>query len=156
MTGSRVHRYHATCTWSGSTAQGYDGYERNHSATVSPAGAELTLSADPAFGGDASLLDPEQLVLVAASSCQLLSFLAVASRARLDVTDYRDDADATMDEAERPVRITEIHLRPRITVRGPVSEPRVQSLVQTAHRECFVANSLNCDITVTPSIDVVE
>lgn len=151
----KVHRYRATCSWAGSTGVGYEDYDRSHDATAPPAGAALRLSSDPAFGGDPSLLNPEALLLASASSCQLLSFLAVAARARLDVVAYEDEAEAIMPEDDRPVRVTEIRLRPRITVRGPVSEERIARLCEVAHRECFIANSVSSTITVTPEVVVL-
>jgi organic hydroperoxide reductase OsmC/OhrA len=111
----------------------------------------LGLSSDPAFRGDPTRLNPEQLVLAAASSCQLLSFLAVAARARIDVIAYEDHASALMPEADRPVRITEIALRPTVTVRGDVSDERLAHLTEVAHRECYVANSLSSTITIAPT-----
>ena len=39
-------------------------------------------------------------MLAAASSCQLLSFLAVAARARADVRSYVDHAEAVLAEEE--------------------------------------------------------
>ncbi len=143
-----VHRYAATCVWAGSTAAGYDAYERAHTATAPPAEATVALSSDPTFRGDARLLNPEALLVLSASSCQLLSFLAVAARARVDVVDYRDDAEGEMPEAVQPVRITRIVLRPRITVRGLVDSARLEHLVEVAHRECFIANSLATEIVV--------
>ncbi|GAA1315823.1 OsmC family protein [Pseudonocardia xinjiangensis] len=150
-----VHRYRALCSWSGSTAAGYDHYGRAHTGSAPPAGAELALSSDPAFRGDPALLNPEQLVVLAAASCQLLSFLAVAARARLDVRDYRDDATATMPEAQRPIRLAEIVLRPRIVLAAGPSEERVRHLVEVAHRECFIANSLATPVRVEPEIEFV-
>ena len=67
----------------------------------SPPTAHLELSSDPAFGGRPERLNPEQLLLMAASSCQLLSFLAVAARARLDVIAYEDEAEAMMPDDDR-------------------------------------------------------
>ena len=113
---------------------------------------DLRLSSDPSFRGDPALVNPEQLVVLAASSCQLLSFLAVAARARVDVVDYRDDAEGEMPEADQPMRITRITLRPRITVRGDVSEERIRHLVDVGHRECFIANSLNTEVLVEPEV----
>jgi organic hydroperoxide reductase OsmC/OhrA len=147
-----VHRYATTLAWTGSTGLGYDRYDRSHAAHVDRAGVSLTLSSDQAFGGDPARANPEQLLLLAASSCQLLSFLAAAARARVDVVDYHDDATAEMPDEERPVRITRITLRPRITVRGDVSEHRVLHLVEVGHRECFVANSITTEITIEPEV----
>jgi organic hydroperoxide reductase OsmC/OhrA len=146
-----VHRYAATCAWSGSTAAGYDDYDRTHAGTAPPARTTVDLSSDPAFRGDARHWNPEALVVLAASSCQLLSFLAVAARARIDVVDYQDDAEGEMPEAVTPMRITRIVLHPRITVRGDVAQSRLTHLVEVAHRECFIANSLTTDIVVEPT-----
>jgi len=151
-----VHTYRAQCSWSGSTADGYPGYDRAHRGGAPPAEPDLALSADPAFLGDPGRLNPEQLVLLAAASCQLLSFLAVAARARIDVRDYRDDAVATMPEASRPIRLTEIVLRPRITLATGPTEERVRHLVEVAHRECFIANSLATPIRIEPLVAFVE
>ncbi len=153
---ARVHRYTASCAWRGSTAAGYDAYERTHEAMAPPAPATLQLSSDPAFRGDPALLNPEQLLVLAASSCQLLSFLAVAARARIDVIDYRDDAEGEMPEDDPPMRITRITLRPQIAVREDVSEARVRHLVEVAHRECFIANSLATEVFVEPNISIIE
>jgi organic hydroperoxide reductase OsmC/OhrA len=146
-----THRYEVSCSWSGSTGVGYAAYDRTHHATTTPTSVALTLSGDAAFGGDPSKLNPEQLVVLAASSCQLLSFLAIAARARIDVVAYTDEAEGVMAEDDPPLRIGRIHLRPRITLAAPVPEARVRRLVELAHGECYVANSLRSEIVVTPS-----
>lgn len=151
-----MHEYRATCSWSGSTGVGYAEYGRAHAAAAEPAVTGLQLSSDPAFGGDPALLNPEQLVVLAAASCQLLSFLAVAARARLDVRAYRDDATATMPESDRPVRLAEIVLRPHIELVAGPTEERVRHLVEVAHRECFIANSLATPVRVEPTVVFVD
>ena len=141
-----------TCSWTGATGVGYDAYDRTHAASTDPPTVSLSLSSDPAFRGDPARLNPEQLLVLAASSCQLLSVLAVAARARIDVVAYEDDAEGVMPEDEQPMRLTRIHLRPHITVSGKVGEERVRHLVKVAHRECFIANSLSAEIVITPTI----
>ena len=154
------HTYRTTLAWHGSTGAGYEAYGRAHRVAAPPAGAELELSSDPAFRGDPTLLNPEQLLLAAASSCQLLSFLAVAARARLDVVSYRDDAHATMPEDDLPVRITRIDLAPQIvladTERDRPTDERLAHLVEVAHRECFIASSLRSDVQVAPTFTWVS
>jgi organic hydroperoxide reductase OsmC/OhrA len=146
------HRYTARCSWRGSTGAGYEGYDRRHDGSAPPAQAALRLASDPAFRGDPRLLNPEQLVVLAAASCQLLAFLAVAARARIDVLEYEDEAEGVMPDDDRPVRITRIALRPRIVVAAGPTEERVRRLVETAHRECYVSNSLRTEVEVTPTV----
>ena len=102
--------------------------------------------------GDPSILNPEQLVVMAASSCQMLWFLHLAAKARIDVVEYVDDAAAVMPEDVKPVHITEITLRPRIVIDGEASEERVRKLIHTAHEHCFIANTLNSDIAIEPTV----
>ena len=103
--------------------------------------------------GDPSVLNPEQLLLMAASSCQMLWFLHLAAKARIDVVAYHDEAHALMPEDIEPVRITEITLRPRIVVAGDASEERVHQLVHRAHDYCYVANSLNSAMSIEPTVE---
>jgi organic hydroperoxide reductase OsmC/OhrA len=147
-----THRYEARLSWSGSTADGIERYTRVHDATCPPAEQALDLSADPAFRGDSAKLNPEQLLVLAVSSCQMLSFLAVAARARIDVIHYEDDAEGEMPEDDRPMRIARIVLRPTITTAGDApGDERLTQLVHTAHRHCFIANSLSTDIQIEPT-----
>ena len=155
MSDPVVHRYRTAVRWSGSTGVGYESYDRAHTLTTEPATTTLELSSDPSFRGDPRLLNPEELLVAAASSCQLLSFLAVAARARLDVVSYRDESEAVMPEDDPPVRITRIDLHPRVvladTDRARPSAERLAHLTEVAHRECFIANSLRAEVVVHPS-----
>ena len=150
---SADHTYRSELRWRGSTGAGYEGYDRTHRVTVPPAEVELTMSSDAAFRGDERLANPEQLLLAAASSCQLLSFLAIAARSRVDVLAYEDDADAVMPADAQPMRITRVTLRPRITVAGGTDSARVGRLVERAHELCFIANTLNAEVVVEPLIE---
>jgi len=152
-----THSYEVRCSWSGSTGAGYDAYGRDHEISAPPAHARLSLSSDPAFRGDPTRLNPEQLLVMAATSCQLLSFLAVAARARLDVVAYEDDAVGEMPEGNDPEWITRIVLRPRITIAPTaMGEAQIRHLVGVAHRQCYIANSLKTEVLVEPTILVSQ
>jgi organic hydroperoxide reductase OsmC/OhrA len=146
------HAYRAQVRWEGSTGAGYRAYPRAHSAYVPPASEGLDLSADPHFRGDPDLPNPEQLLVLAASSCQLLSFLAVAARAGVDVVGYADDATGEMPSDTTPVWITRIVLRPVVTVRGEVDVALVERLLHEAHEECYVARSLRSEVVLEPEV----
>jgi organic hydroperoxide reductase OsmC/OhrA len=146
-----VHRYRIELAWHGSTGGGYAAYDRTHRVDVPPGNVSLTMSADPAFRGNPELPNPEQLLLAAASSCQLLSFLALVAREGIDVVSYEDSAEALMPDDDKPVRITWITLRPRVVV--ATGDPdRVRALMERAHHECFIANSINAEIAIEPEI----
>jgi len=150
---TRTHSYQSRLRWEGSTGVGYEAYERTHRIVVPPADGEFVMSSDPAFLGNAELPNPEQLLLAAASSCQLLSFLAMAASSRIDVLAYQDDAEAVMPEDQKPMRITRVTLRPRIVVAAGTDLDRVGRLVARAHDACFIANSLSAEVVVEPTIE---
>ena len=150
----RGHTYLARVEWSGSTGTGYRAYPRAHTAWTPPATEGFDLSADPHFRGDPDLPNPEQLLVLAASSCQLLSFLAVAARAGVDVVGYTDDAMGEMPDDLVPQRITRIVLRPRVQVAAGADPLVVERLLHDAHEQCYIANSLTTDVVVEPTIEV--
>lgn len=153
MTG-QIHKYTSGLEWSGATAGGYEHYDRRHAVSAPPSSVRLQLSSDGAFRGDPELINPEQLLLIAASSCQLLSFLAIAARARINVVSYADEAEAVMPEDAEPMRITRIILRPQIVIDGAVDERRVRRYVELAHEQCFIANTLSAEIVLEPRIEL--
>jgi organic hydroperoxide reductase OsmC/OhrA len=148
-----THRYETRLRWTGSTGLGWEGYDRGHSATAPPAEQEIGLTTGEEQG-DPAVLNPEQLLVMAASSCQMLWFLHLAAKARLDVVEYQDEATGLMPEDERPMRITSITLRPRIVLGGEATEERVRKLVHTAHEHCYIANTLNCEMTIEPAVEI--
>jgi organic hydroperoxide reductase OsmC/OhrA len=148
-----ANSYETRLRWTGSTGLGWEHYDRTHVATAPGAAQEVRLTTGESKG-DPSLLNPEQLLLMAASSCQMLWFLHLAAKARVDVVEYEDAATALMPTDREPVRITEITLSPRIVVAGDASEARVRKLAETAHEHCFVANSLNALMTLQPTVEV--
>jgi organic hydroperoxide reductase OsmC/OhrA len=148
-----THRYETRLRWTGSTGLGWDGYDRAHTAVAPPAEQEIGLTTGESKG-DPRILNPEQLLVMAASSCQMLSFLHCAAKARIDVVGYEDDATGVMPDDDEPLRITHITLRPHITIVGEATEERVRRLVETAHEHCFIANSLKSEISLEARIEI--
>jgi organic hydroperoxide reductase OsmC/OhrA len=147
------HRYETRLRWTGSTGLGWESYDRGHTALAPPAEQEVRLTTGESKGNPA-VLNPEQLLVMAASSCQMLMFLHLASKARVDVVAYEDDATGAMPASAEPVGITEITLRPRIVIAHEASEERVRKLVATAHEHCYIANSLRSEMKIEPTVEI--
>jgi organic hydroperoxide reductase OsmC/OhrA len=153
-----THRYSAHVRWTGSTGAGWESYDRAHEAVSPPADQAVRLTTGERHG-DPSILNPEQLVVMAASSCQLLFFLHLAAKARIDVVEYADEASGVMPDDDPPVRLTQIVLRPRIVVKGGQGEgsgpgdEQILRLVHLAHEHCYIANSLRTEVLLEPQIE---
>ncbi|MEU3959545.1 OsmC family protein [Streptomyces buecherae] len=147
---THTHRTHPH--WDGSTADGVRGSSRDHTAVAPPAAARVDLSADPAFRGDPDRLNPEQLVVMAASSCQMLSFLGAAARAGMTVLGYDDEASSHLDPTAEPPRLAAIRLRVTVRVAAGTGPARVREIAERAHRSCYVANSLSVPVEVATTV----
>jgi organic hydroperoxide reductase OsmC/OhrA len=142
------HRVHVS--WErGGVDFGYESYPRAHRWRFE-GGVEVPASAAPAFHGNPERVDPEAAFVAALSSCHMLTFLAVASRKRLVVDAYEDEAVGFLAKNEAgKLAMTRVVLRPRVVFAGaaPAAE-LVADLHERAHRECFIANSVRTDVEV--------
>jgi peroxiredoxin-like protein len=153
---AHVHRYQAKLEWvgasRGSTAT-YQGYSREYSVAI-PGKPMFSGSADPTFRGDPALYNPEDLLVVALSSCHMLSYLALAARAKLEVQSYVDEATGTMDMKDGKIRFVEVVLYPRVVVAAGSDLELARRLHAKAHGECFIANSVNFPVRNEPQVAV--
>lgn len=128
----------------------YDEYDRRHSWRFEN-GVEVQASAAPAFLGDAECVDPEEAYVASLSSCHMLTFLALASRKRLLVNSYVDDAIGFLEKnANGKLAVTRVELHPRIEFGGdsaPTAD-ELEMLHERSHHACFIANSVLTEITV--------
>jgi organic hydroperoxide reductase OsmC/OhrA len=135
------HLYQATTSWSGATRD-YNTYSRDYKVAV-PGKPVLLGSADAVFKGDSRLHSPEDLLLIALSTCHLLSYLAICARLGIVVLAYEDFAEGTMTIKDRRMRFTDVLLRPRVTVAAGADAVRAEQAHEQAHQECFIASSVN-------------
>lgn len=152
MPGLRQHRYAVRTTWRGETRD-YKSYSREHLSEIADKPA-LTLSADPAFRGDANRHNPEDLLVAALSSCHMLWYLHLCAAKGIVVTAYEDDAEGTMAEEPGNGHFAEVVLRPVVTITADSDAARAEALHERAHAECFVANSVNFPVRCDPTIRV--
>jgi organic hydroperoxide reductase OsmC/OhrA/catechol 2,3-dioxygenase-like lactoylglutathione lyase family enzyme len=99
-------------------------------------------TADPAFRGDPTRWNPEELLVASLSQCHMLEFLAQAARAGVVVTRYVDEPSGTMIEAGGGGSFVEVILRPRVTVAGDNMVDACARLHEEAHRTCYIASSV--------------
>jgi organic hydroperoxide reductase OsmC/OhrA len=132
-------------------------YSRAHAWTFD-GGLEVPASSSPHVVAlpmsDASAVDPEEAFVASLSSCHMLWFLDIASRAGFGVEAYEDAAEGRMARnAGGKLVIDVVTLRPR-TRFAPEHAPDARMLARLhheAHEECFLANSVRCEIRCEPS-----
>lgn len=146
-----IHHYEARAAWRKPSDPGTNSMNHRVDFGERP---PIELSGAPQFKGDPTKVNPEELFVAALVSCQMLSYLSLAGRSGIDVLAYEDTGQGTMTIADKRMRITEVRLRPRITLAAGSDEAKARALVESAHQACFVANSVACAVEVEPTFVV--
>jgi len=126
----------------------YEAYTRNHAISFKNGQETVTVSASPAYKGDGSKADPEDLLVAALSSCHMLSFLAIAAKKKLTVHSYQDDAVGFLENDNGKLWITRVILRPQIVIDADADT--LAHIHHLAHEACFIANSVKTQVSVEP------
>ena len=142
------HRFEAVIDW----RRGADGAAALNLSVTFGARPPLTLAAPPQFKGDATRLSPEELFVASVASCQLLTYLALAARAGLPVTRYEDRPVGTLTLSDGRMRMTDVLLRPRISLGPSGDTAKARELVAAAHDRCFVTTSITAVVRIEPDI----
>jgi len=144
-----THRYAIDVTWTGNTGEGtrtVRSYARDHEVTADGP-APIAASADPAFRGDPSRWNPEQLYLASISQCHMLWYLGLAAQAGVVVTAYEDHPTAVMtEEASGAGRFDRVTLHPTVTVTAGSDPHLAEELHERVGDLCFIARSVNTPI----------
>ncbi len=141
----REHIFKATTTWTGASqgpTKDYASYSREYLIEIEGK-PDIKASAAVPYRGDGSLHNPEDLLLGAVAACHMLSYLALAALAGIQVVDYVDESSATMAIKDGKMRFTEATLRPRVTVAAGTDLEKAEALHTKANQECFIASSVN-------------
>ena len=157
MSSGKSHSYPIRMRWTGNTGQGtrdYRGYERAHeySAAGKP---PIPGSSDPAFRGDATRYNPEELLVMSLSSCHMLWYLHLCADSKIEVVEYLDDAVGTMVEtADTGGHFVEVVLKPAVKLAAGSNAALAESLHDRAHHLCYVANSVNFPVRCEPRVQI--
>jgi len=156
---SKLHKYALTTTWTGNKGDGtltYRGFERSHTISVESK-VDLLASSDPAFLGDITKHNPEELLLASLSSCHMLWYLHLCATAGVIVSAYEDHAEGIMEETESGSgKFIEVTLYPVVTVKDISMKEQAIALHEKANEMCFIANSVNFKVHHKSEVIVAE
>ena len=148
----KEHHYAAHLAWSGDNTTEYATYDRAHDIAFDGK-PNLQLTADPAFRGDASKHNPEDLLLAAISSCHMLSYLALCAKYGINVLAYEDRPTGIMrEDGKGGGKFEEVTLHPVVTIANAEQIERAEKLHERAHEQCFIANSCSVPIRHEPVV----
>lgn len=142
------HEFSVGLEWQGDLGSGTTSvrdFSRAH--TVIADGPDpIAGSSAPAFRGDPARWNPEQLLIASLSQCHMLSYLYSAATHGIVVTAYSDAATGTLRQVGAGGHLTEVTLRPVVTVASGDRE-LARELHAEAAANCFIAASVNFPVT---------
>jgi peroxiredoxin-like protein len=135
-----THRFRVVAWWSSART----GIAKSDSAPNA-----LHFAAPSQFGGVEGRWTPEDFLLGAVASCFTTTFQAIAEYSKFEYTDLEVEAEATVNKAEKGYVVTEIVIRPRLTISSEELRHRALHLVEKTKNLCLVSRAL----AVTPRLE---
>jgi organic hydroperoxide reductase OsmC/OhrA len=123
--------------------------------TLSASGKpNVVIGSPPEFKGDQDVWAPEQLLVGAVNTCMMLTFLTLARGVTL--VGYESDAEGLLEHVEGKYRITEVTVRPRISIKSQADLELARKAMENVEAQCFISNSINAKVTLAPEFVVAS
>jgi organic hydroperoxide reductase OsmC/OhrA len=116
----------------------------------------IVVGSPPEFKGEPDVWAPEELLVGSLNTCMMLTFLTLAQRQGLTPVGYESEAEGLLDNVEGKYHITEVTIRPRVTLKSEAELELARKSMESVDAHCFIANSINARITLTPEFVVAS
>jgi organic hydroperoxide reductase OsmC/OhrA len=131
-------RYKAHTAW-GSARRG----------TLSASGKpKIVVGSPPEFKGESDVWAPEELLVGSINTCMMLTFLTIAQAKGLKPAAYESEAEGLLENVEGRYWITEVTVRPRVSVKDEVEVEHARKIMEGVEAQCFISNSIKSKVTL--------
>ncbi len=145
--------FRAQILWQGTPEATKANFSRDHRVIV-PGKLEASASSAPSFKGNKDLVNPEELLVSALASCQMLTYVYLCFQNNLPIRSYRDEVEGQLGkDANGRTFVAKIKLLPQVVFGSAESQTMRATairLIREAHDQCFVANTLKTDVEIEP------
>ncbi|MFA8344074.1 MAG: OsmC family protein [Rhodothermaceae bacterium] len=105
--------------------------------------------------GVPNIWSPEHLYVASVNVCLMTTFLAVAENSRLEFENYSAEATGKLEKVERTMQITEIVIKPKITLKNKEDEEKALRIINKSEDVCLISNSIKTKVILEPIIETV-
>ena len=140
-----THLYRAAAAWT---------MRRRGIVSADDVPRTINFSAPPEFQGDPGLWTPEHLLVAAVATCFLTTFRAMAEMSKLEVVRLEVEAEGLLEKEQSGFRITQIVVRPHLTIPDAGERERAQRLLEKAERACLITRSLSSHVEMQASVEI--
>jgi len=129
-------RYKAKTTWTSARRGLLSAAEKPNIVVGSP----------PEFKGEPDIWAPEELLVGSVNTCMMLTFLSLAQARGLTPAEYESEAEGLLENVDGKYRITEVTVRPHITVKSEAEAEHAREIMESVEARCFISNSVKSEI----------
>ena len=108
----------------------------------------IAVGSPPEFKGEPDVWTPEELLVGSLNTCIMLTFLSLAQARGLTPAAYESEAEGLLENVEGKFRITEMTVRPHVTVKGEGELERAREIMERAEGECCISNSVKSKVKI--------
>jgi organic hydroperoxide reductase OsmC/OhrA len=117
----------------------------------------LTVATPPEFHGHEGIWTPEHFFVAAVNACLMTTFLAMAELSKLQFVAFRSRAQGKLEKFDgQGFQITEILLRPHLTIAEERDRERAERILAKAEKHCLISHSIKARIRMEPEISVAQ
>lgn len=141
-----VHHYEVKLNWES---------ERKGLMSSPVINSNIEVATPPEFPkGIAGIWSPEHLLVAAVNSCLMTTFLAIAENSKFEFINFESKADGKLEKIDGKLMISEITLRPVLTLSKKADGERALRILQKSEAACLISNSIKSTIVFEPEIRI--
>ncbi len=139
-----VHHYEVNVNWEA---------DRKGLMTSPVLNENIEVATPPEFPkGMPGIWSPEHLLVAAVNSCLMTTFLAIAENSKFDFANFESNADGKLEKVEGKFMISEIELKPVVTIRKEEDREKAVRILDKSEAACLISNSVKSKIIFKPEI----
>ena len=113
----------------------------------------IEVATPPQFpNGVEAVWSPEHLFVAAVNSCLMTTFLAIAENSRLVYSEFASKGLGKLELVEGKYLMSEIILRPSVTVSREEDREKALRILQKAEAACLISNSIKSKVVMEPEV----
>lgn len=114
---------------------------------------QIEVATPPDFPkGMKGIWTPEHLLVASVNGCLMTTFLAIAENSKLEFISYESNAVCNVAIIEGKHTITEIILKPKVTIPHTQKPDRAIHILEMSKRTCLISNAIKATILMEPEI----
>ena len=116
---------------------------------------QIEVATPPDFPkGMEGIWTPEHLFVASVNGCLMTTFLAIAENSKLEFIKFESKVVCNIALIEGKYTVTEIILKPKVTIPHTQKQERAIHILEMSKRECLISNAIKATILLEPEIIV--